>query len=358
MRGLWLLMSFYIISSAHLYSQSTSSKQQELESIYSELDSLLSIEEIPLDLLLLADSLMGIDRTQKSNLSVRLSYISQIASAGRTLGVEQFGFSPGVSYYHKSGLLASISGYWNSEAAPSYTMTVATLGYSNYIFKKLGYFITHDFYLYHDTLSYHSFNKSASLSLFTGFKYLDLSVDYAYLYGEKDAHRIYGSVNGVIQWKNLGWIDKISIMPTTGLTFGNNDVINIRLEENVQQGDFREFIAILQSGEYPTLSTETYRKLFLLARERRFTAMGYVLMNEGGYTREQINEITTEIRTEEELGNSFGLMNVHFSLPISIKTKKLNWLVNYTYNIPIELPGENLDTENNGFLSLSLSYYF
>ena len=61
---------------------------------------------------------------------------------------------------------------------------------------------------------------------------------------------------------------------------------------------------------------------------------------------------------QETLVNEFGVMNYAFMAPLSISFKNWNFLLNYTYNIPIKLPGETTNLTNSGFLSFSMVRYF
>src|SRR5688572_2481757 len=54
----------------------------------------------------LIDSLLMLEDDLSSQFAVRVGYNSNVLSAGRTLGIENFGLAPGISYYHKSGLYA------------------------------------------------------------------------------------------------------------------------------------------------------------------------------------------------------------------------------------------------------------
>ena len=61
-----------------------------------------------LSIFYMIDSLLQQGDLNTSQLALRVSYNSNVLSTGRTLGIENFGLSPGVSYYHKSGLFADV----------------------------------------------------------------------------------------------------------------------------------------------------------------------------------------------------------------------------------------------------------
>jgi hypothetical protein len=58
-----------------------------------------------------------VDNSDKSYVSVGLSYDSKVLFQGRTDGIDQFGMSPSVVYQHKKGFNASYSAnFWSAEA--------------------------------------------------------------------------------------------------------------------------------------------------------------------------------------------------------------------------------------------------
>ncbi|HPW63921.1 MAG TPA: hypothetical protein PLJ13_16615, partial [Cyclobacteriaceae bacterium] len=99
----------------------TSARGQQTDSalLYSdpyiaELDSLL--EKDSLQIFSLIDSLINLPVPAfRSQLVARLGYNSNVVSASRTLGFNQFGLAPGIAYYHKSGLYTDVTGYWSPE---------------------------------------------------------------------------------------------------------------------------------------------------------------------------------------------------------------------------------------------------
>jgi hypothetical protein len=58
-----------------------------------------------------------VDNSEKSYVSVGLSYDSKVVFQGRTDGIQQFGMTPNVVYQHKKGFNASYSAnFWSAEA--------------------------------------------------------------------------------------------------------------------------------------------------------------------------------------------------------------------------------------------------
>ncbi len=56
--------------------------------------------------------------------------------------------------------------------------------------------------------------------------------------------------------------------------------------------------------------------------------------------------------------NAFGIMNYSLFMPVIFTVKKISLMVNYTLNLPVALPNEELDTSLNNFLSTTLIFTF
>src|SRR5688572_708531 len=93
----WLVVLF-VAASGQVYCQNAAS-------FLSDQDSLLTYED-SLSIFSLIDSLLQLENESGSILSLRLGYNSNVLSTGRTLGIENFGLAPGISYYHRTGLYA------------------------------------------------------------------------------------------------------------------------------------------------------------------------------------------------------------------------------------------------------------
>ncbi len=123
-----------------------------LLSEYLYFDSLL-LDELTSDsasFMQLLDDLMG-EKYIKSSFSTRIGYSGQITNAGRTIGINQYGFNAGVSYYHKSGFFADVSGYWNSDRVPNYNTTIIDVGYMGNFAPNWSYWASYSHYFYTKT---------------------------------------------------------------------------------------------------------------------------------------------------------------------------------------------------------------
>ncbi|MEQ8413951.1 MAG: hypothetical protein RIB71_05775 [Imperialibacter sp.] len=276
-------------------------------SIFDDMDSL--------SIFRLIDSVLS--ATQKSStLNVRLSYTSRVTSAGRDFSVKQYGFTPGVSFYHHSGAFADVSGYWNSQFEPNYSLTVLSAGYLGLPAKWLSYNIAFERSFYAQAASDSVIAappNGLNGTLFFDADWLYATIDYTYLFGNGDAHRLSGALSGNIVFRKVWFIDKITLFPSANFLFGNEELVSYRFNVDLTDPRVQRLI-------------------------RRFPRLRRRLLT-------------------PDLQDVFGLMNVSFSTPISLRYKQFSLLLSYTYNIPVELPGESLaDTRPNSYFSTSLGY--
>jgi hypothetical protein len=334
-------------------SGSAQNVRDELKPLYEELDSLFADDSVPLNLFELADSILALENAKVSALLFRAGYVSQVVSAGRSFGIDQYGLSPSASYFHYSGFGGGITGYWSSDYSPSYYMTDVNLGYNHTFKDKLTLIATHSFYSYNDTLPEHSFNKSAQASLNYHFKYFDIGTDYGYLYGSESAHRVVAHANGTVKFKfRNSFIDAVTLMPGASLQWGNAGVIYWRQPRTAVS----DLYWIIRNNDYPKLDRGEYLKLTYLLETNRQAAATFFL-RQRDYTSQQITDLFNEYSEGAyNLDDTFGLMNISISFPVIVRAGKFSLLMNYTYNQPQALPGENFDYEASQFFSSSLSY--
>ena len=279
--------------------------------LLSQVETEFSFED-SLSIFNLIDSLLQHGEVEGSQLAVRLAYNSNVLSNGRTLGIENFGLSPGVSYYHKSGLYADVSGYWSKDFDPSYYLTVTSLGYMHDFSKHFSFMAGYDRYFYSvGDDNYIPYKNALSVTPIIEFKPLSLSTTYSFYFGDAHVHRIMPGINVLLQKKKLFNIDRVSITPTFFVLLGNEKFIE------------QEFVA-------PKTLREAAENF--LTYGHRFTLV-------------------------ERTTNVFGVMNYAISIPLSISHKKWGFAFAYTYNIPQALPGEPLTISESSYLSGSLTYF-
>lgn len=278
-----------------------------------DLDKLFNHQD-SLDIFELIDSLLKLEPEKgPSQLALRLGYNSNIVSDNRTFNIAQFGLAPGISYYHKSGAYADLTAYWSQEYQPNLYLGVGSAGYIYTAKKFYTVLAEYSHYFYNqsgDSTVSVPYTNNLGVSNYFEFKPVVVRLDYYFYFGDKVAHRIMPNVGvNLVKRKWLGF-DRISIYPNTGMLFGSEVITTYVI--------YSDLIA-----RYIYNLTHTPKK---------------PLYYENNHT-------------------AFGVMNYSFSLPITLIKKDWVFLVNYTYNLPQPLPGEDLSLQNCGYLSFSISKY-
>lgn len=348
-----MLFGLCLIVFTNLQAQQDSTRMK-LDSLYSELELMLDNEDDLALLLQLADSLITMDQLQTNALSIRTGYVSKILSAGRDLGVNQFGAVAGASYYHNSGAFADASSYFNSSNEAFYYMTNFSLGYMVPKWKKWSLSINHSFYLYQSDIDSPSFDKSASASLYKQHRRFDVGIDYAYLYGNEQAHRLLFSSNLNLRLPKSKLADRISFYPGASVQLGTNNVYFLRQ----QPTGARPFFERIVSEKYPRLSNEDMRRAATLINQNDRARL-FAFLRFRNYTPVQIANLFDALDNQTvDSKVVFGLMNVSINLPISMQWGNWGFLANYTLNFPIALKGEEYIYPRNGFFTFTVNRSF
>ncbi len=317
---------------------------EQLDALIAEMDSISIFN--------LIDSTLAAGTSNPySELNIRAAYSSNVAVAGRNYGINQHGFSPGLSFYHKSGLFGDLTGYWNSAYEPSYNVTMLSFGYfgnkSNF-----SYVPSYERWIYNKDETATLFNN-LSLSMSQKIKFLSLGIDYSFLFGNKTAHRLILSASGYFSIKDVWFFDAITFMPTSSVLFGNDEITTQRFtESDVFRANIESLYPISQ------LSEEQQRTILreLLASDAitfKRAAILYRNLNTYG----SILSPTMIARYEaEQIENVFGLMNLNFSIPLFFTIDQFNIALTYSYNIPYSLPGEVISFDPISYLSASVTY--
>jgi len=275
--------------------------------------------------LLMLDNLID-EKYITSTFSARLGYSGQITNAGRTIGINQYGFNGGVSYYHKSGVFADISGYWNSDQVPNYSTTIVDIGYMGNFTPKWGFWASYNHYFYsepEDESITFPFTNAINASSNYYIKKLSFGLDYSFTFGDETAHRI--RINSSYSLSKSNWwiFDRVSITPNLSLLMGNANVVTWQINSARTQ--------------------DLINKIGL--RRYKYLANNYP---------DQLEEaLSYPVET-----NAFGLMNYSLFVPVTFTIKKFSLMVNYTLNLPVALPGEQLDTSLNNYVSTTLMFTF
>ena len=307
--------------------------EEEFESLLGEIlafDSLL-IAELEGDSTLLASLLEAInDASPKSITSFRFGYHSEVLNAGRNFGINQFGFNGGVSYYHKSGLFADIAGFWSSDLSPKYYTTILGFGFMDDVGKSdWNYTFGYERYIYTESegdLAYTYANQnSLSSSIYYSPDQFSVGTDYTLQFGDETAHRVAIMASYNILDRPLLIFDKVIISPGfTGIA-GNSTV----LQPALQGAELLAKVVDYVGGH------QNFRRL--KANRPEFLA-----------------SIADSFRNEE--ASVFGIMNYSFYLPLILSYKKATVMLSYNLNLPVALPGEDIDTTPNNSFSATMLY--
>lgn len=285
----------------------------------------------------LLDSLLLFE--PQSQLAIRANYNSKIFSSGRDYGISQYGIIGGVSYYHKSGAYADISGQYYSGIEPNFNATNITLGYSSFANLKWSYVVnySHTFYKQlEDELSIeNALNNTIGVSTCYSLKYLMIGVDYQYYFGTEniDGHRITPNLLISPKVKTKGFLNHFKVNPSIYFAFGT---------ETLYQSQY----AYLRPGEIEDDQLTLLRIRYRRAEDPRVK----------DYLRQQIHQRIAELTYTETSTNVFGLLNMLVTLPLQYSTKNFTASINYNINMPFALPGEELDEKTSGYFSLSMLY--
>lgn len=301
----WLCLTIWAASYCPLQAQDADSLLLSFPN-----DSILSFTD-SLNIFNLIDSLLTIEEnTVHSQLAIRLAYNSNVLYTGRTLGIDQFGLSPGVSYYHKSGLYADVSCFWSNDFDPKYYLTILSAGFMHSFSDKFSFAAYYDKYFYNLEEDFIPYTNGITVSPILDLKPFTFQCDYTFYFGDSYVNRLMPSVGVTIQKKKIIGIDRISFTPAFYLLFGDQSFTNIIIPSTREEW-IRAYIRMQQGLTW--YRTETYRE--------------------------------------------FGVMNYSFSFPLNIQVKNFNMSLSYVYSVPKALPSETLTLPESSFVTAGITYY-
>ncbi len=315
----------------------------QLEALIAEMDSLSIFN--------LLDSTLNAGYAPKSELNIRAAYSSNVAVAGRNYGINQHGLSPGISFYHKSGLFADVTGYWNSAYEPAYSFTMISAGYFGYK-GNFTFVPSYERWIYNMDETATLFNN-LSLSMSQKIKFVSLGVDYSFMFGAETAHRLIPSTSGYFSIKDVWFFDALTFMPTVSLLFGNDEITTQRFtESDVFRARIEDLYPISQLAE------EAQRRILreLLASGKISNKIALALYRNLNKHGSILSPELIDRYEARQVENAFGLMNLNFSLPIFFTIDQFNIALTYSYNIPYSLPGEAISFDPVSYISTSVTY--
>ena len=358
-RTLFILSISFTTFYNQAYGQDDIDYATELAKLDAELDSL--------SIFALLDSVLNLTYSPPTDIAVRFGYSSNIVNAGRNYGIDQFGLSPGVSFYHKSGIYADYSGYWNSAFDPMYTVSMLSAGYLGNFARKFSYSINYERWLYNQKNSELSNGFKNSLGSYISYNLgpFYLGLDYSYLFNnQRSANRLIANLSGQFTLKDVWIFDRISFLPTISTVYGNDDVTiyydgdiidafrsDMIIDGQFNRDDFNQFIQNVNfSAEEQFIIRSIQRNQQLNSSEKRRRIMNVYLMNP------EVQNYLYGLLDQVE--NQYGIMSYNFSLPISLSIKNWSLLLSYTYALPKSLPGETYELNPIGYYSMTISHRF
>ena len=329
---LGLVFSAFLIPGIAYSQEEPMDEYDSLLAEYALLDSLL-LEEFSSDssgLFSLIEDIINEDYL-KSQFTFRAGYTSNITNAGRNFGVQQFGLNAGVAFYHKSGVYADVSGFYNSDQEPKYNTTILALGYMGILGDHWNYYLSYDRFIYNqsdqeDIIVEYPLKNSLNSTLNYNVKKFIIGADYSFMFGDETSHRIRLNLGYSYYTKKVWIFDNIGLNPNLSMLAGNENITTIVFNQEIATENSRQLISQIGRRRYLDLLRNNRTLLILLL-------------------------------SEEQTTNSFGIMNYSIFVPVTLRIKNTNLLLNYSLNFPVALPGEeDLDTTPNNYFSATLLY--
>ncbi len=314
------------------------------------LEEQLAQLELDLDSLTIFNLIDSILTTPaKSEFGVRLGYSSSRLSAGRDFNLNQQGYMPAFSYYHKSGAYADWTTYFDNQSESAINLSILHLGYMYLPNSKwmINPYVERTF---NHQATTNELNQSIGAGVTRDFKIVELSLDYAFLWGKSTGHRLLPGLTKSFSLKNVPLVKELRLYPNISLMAGTTTIFNYLYSDDQIENYLRE-IQYLSDDEIRALrvsgqiTTEQARNLVLTRR----------LLNSDDPDAIDLVKDWLNILEEDA---AFALLSINFSLPVSFDIQRTFVMMSYSYSIPQRLPGEDLGLDPSGFFSLTVSRRF
>ncbi|MGB3466716.1 MAG: hypothetical protein WBA74_15660, partial [Cyclobacteriaceae bacterium] len=277
-------------------------RSQTLEELEAEL-ALLEAELDSVSLLGFIDSLISLSEPH-SSLSLGLGYSNQVFTNGQDLGIEQFGINNHISYYHKSGMYGSYTGFINSETEPNYYLNILGVGYLGTFRSGISYNASYERSFFGENTG-NALNNALNSSISYIKKSVLVNLSYSFLFRNESAHQFIPSITLQKSVKTHGFIKRIDFSPTFILFFANPNIITSNFSEDL----LKEIWLI---NQFPP--------------ERISTLQNTVRPNGNTLYEGVLNVL------QVETNKTFTLLNKSISLPVSIQfNDRLSLSVSFSY---------------------------
>lgn len=222
-RIIFIAVSLILVTVSTSRSQTLEELEMELAQLEAQLDSV--------SILGFVDSLIQLAEP-KSSISINTGYASQVFTNGQDLGLEQFGASSGLSYYHKSGFYGTFNSFYNSEIDPKFYLNIAGLGYMSTLGSHFSYNVGFEKSFFGNA-SDNSLTNSLNASFSYGNKSLLANITYSFLFENESAHQIIPSITYQKSIVNVPLIKRIDISPTINFFWASPNAITANFSEEV-----------------------------------------------------------------------------------------------------------------------------
>lgn len=336
-KTLILIISWMVFLPGFAQQTDSLTVEEQLALLESEMDSM--------SLFMLFDSVLNAP-TLKSEIGIRFGYASSRLTAGRDFSTQQQGYTPGISYFHKSGIYLDAGAYFDVNES-IYNQGILHLGYMWAPNEKwtINPYVERVFpHAKADDVA----RTATGIGLSFENKWIEPGLDYGALWQEGDiSHRLIPSLNKMIRLGNWGFLKNINVYPSFAVMMGNTSVFTYRFTTNevenylvrIQQLSNEEINRLVQTGQ---ITTQQAIKI-------RFTQRYLSSLED-----DEIEELVEVINPLDE-DNTFQALSYNFSLPLSFQINKTSFMIGYSYAIPIQLPGESLTLDPSGFVSFSIN---
>jgi hypothetical protein len=200
-----------------------------------------------------------------------LSFNSNTFFSGRESGIDQYNWVPQISYYHKSGFTASLSGIYYETFDPSWDFTNVSLGYFNTLGKQkeLYYYGGYTRYFYSNVSGTFTNSIDLSVGIWNNKRTLGTKISASYLFGSDQSIQLvsnsYASLT-LVKHRNF----RIKFRPQLNLIIAQQ---TIALEQLVIVGDSME-IQVITNDVFDLLNTRISFPIYFTTRSWDFEA-GY-----------------------------------------------------------------------------------
>lgn len=243
-------------------------------------------------------------------LTARVRYTNKALFAGRDFGVNQSMLMPSVSYLHKSGLYADFTGYAYSQSSPKYQFSNVSVGYMGFLGTRFLYSAEYGRSISSTQEVPNVLANSLALQGSFTHKKLVASFNYSFYFdNSQSSHLLIPSVGLNLSTKKVGFIDKISFMPSINAVFGNSSSF---------QNTFNPTNPTTTTSDGTAASRPwgTGPPPWIKADSSQIAQRPSWVTNGGQPTWGSNNPLLSQAQ------NSFGLLSIGISSPISVKIKQ------------------------------------